>query len=119
MNVDDAAFESAQEFAFQDSHETGEDDEINFRALESRDISGFGGIIELGTELAGSDELGREIAFHCVLEDARISDIAENNGDLRGDFSSGAGIRHRDKVRTFAGAENADAEILVAHRRGW
>src|SRR5579883_1022110 len=53
MNIDDTSFESAQELAFQNPHETGEHDQVDTSLLKGGHISPFGGIIHFRAKFAG------------------------------------------------------------------
>ena len=72
-------------------------------------------VIQLGAEFAGRNELRGNFPFACVCQNARVLDVAENDGDLRRDFAGGDGIGNGDKVGAFAGTEDTDAECVI-HR---
>ena len=119
MNVDDSIRESAEEFTFQDAHESGEHDEIDPRLLKSLDVGLFRVVIEFGAEFAGGDVFRRQPPFAGSRQNSGVGNIAENNRDL-GEGGSGAnGIGDRDHVRALAGTEDTDAEGSGAiHGRG-
>ena len=98
MNVHHAIRENAEEFAFQNPHETGEHDQIDVRILKCVDEGAFGIVIQLGAKFSGSNEFGAQATFARSLQDSGLGYIAEDDCDLSRDFSVGARISDRDEV---------------------
>jgi hypothetical protein len=115
VDIDDAVGEGAKEFAFQDAHEAGEDDEIYLCVLEDGDEALLGFFIELGAEFSGRDEYGFEVVALREGEDAGVLDIAGDDDDFHGGAGARAVPREGIEVRSFAGAE--DSESSFPHQR--
>src|SRR5581483_11698537 len=114
MHVDDAAFKCAKKISLEHAHKTGEHNQIHFRILQRFDKCALGVFVQLGAKFSRRNELRGQIAFARVRENSRIFHVAQNDGDLRGNFSRSYGVGNRDKVRAFAGTEHANSE-MIAH----
>jgi hypothetical protein len=114
MDVDDAVGEGAEEFAFQDAHETGEDDKIDLGVLEDGDEAAFGLFVELGAEFSGRDVDGFEFVLLRQRENAGGLDVAGDEDDFHGGAGAGAVAGEGIEVGSFARAE--DAEFSFAHQ---
>jgi DNA polymerase III subunit delta' len=115
MNIDDAVGEGAEEFAFEDAHEAGEDDEVDLRVLENGDESLFGFFIKLGAEFSGRDEDGFEAVALREGKDAGPLDVRGDDDNFHGGTGARAVTREGIEVRTFAGAK--DPESCFPHQR--
>ena len=113
MNVHDAAFERAQEIAFQHPHETREHDQVDRRAAQRLDVRALGFFIQLGAKLPRRDELRRQLPLARVGENAGVLDVAHHQRDLRRNLPRRAGIGDGDKIRAAARTENANAEWTI------
>jgi hypothetical protein len=112
VDIDDAAFEGAEERAFKDAHKTGEHNQVCLSVLERFDEGEFGFVIEFGAEFAGGDVLCGNREALGFLKNAGIWHIAEHNGDLGRHGAIGAAAGQRIEVRAFAGAEHGETEMI-------
>ena len=115
VDVDDAVGEGAEEFAFEDAHEAGEDDEVDLGVLENGDEALLGFFIELGAEFSGRDEDGFEAVALREGENAGSLDVTGDDDDFHGGTGARAVPREGIEVRSFAGAE--DSESCFPHQR--
>ena len=108
MDVDDAIGEGAEEFAFEDAHEAGEDDEIDLFFLKGGDEALLGFFVEFGAEFAGRNESGLEVVILCEGKDPGVFDVGGDDDDFHGGTGARAVAGDGIEVRTFARAEDAE-----------
>ena len=113
MDVHDAAFKRAQKFALQHPHETRKHNQIHFCPLQRADERPFRLLVQFGAKFSRRDELRRNLPFARVRQNPRTLDVAQDEGDLRRNFSRSPPLGNGDKVGAFAGAENAQAKWIV------
>ena len=113
MNIHDATLERAEKIALQHAHETGKHHQIHLRVLQRGHERAFGIILELGAEFSRRDELRGQFPLACVRQDPRRLDIAQDDGNFRGNFPRGHCVRNGDKIGAFAGTQDADAKCAV------
>ena len=117
MDIDDAVSEGAEEFAFEDAHEAGQDNEVDLFFLENGDEAFLGIFIEFGAKFSGRDMQGFEGMGFGEGKDAGVLDV----GDDKDDFHGGAGARaiagEGVEVGPFAGAEHSEFDFAY-HRHG-
>lgn len=115
MDIDDAPLECAQKIALQNAHETGEHNQIHPRILQRGDKCAFRILVQLGAKFSRRNELCGYFPVARARQNAGALDIAQDDGGFRRDFSGGDGVGDGDKIRAFAGTEDADAKCAV-HR---
>ena len=113
MNVHDFLGKCFEEFSFQDSHETRQDNQIDPGRFENVDVGPLGLVIKLGPEFSGIDEPGRQTPFASALKNSRFSHITDHHCDLGGHLAGGAGFSDGDHVRAPARSEHAKAESSI------
>ena len=84
MDVDDAVGEGAEEVAFEDAHETSEDDEVDLFFLENGDEAFLGVFIEFGAKFSGRDVEGFEGMRFGEGENAGVLDVGNDENDFHG-----------------------------------
>ena len=84
VNINDAIGEGAEEFAFEDAHEAGEDDEVHLGVLQDGDETLLGFFIELGAEFSGRNEDGFEAVALREVEDAGALDVTRDDDYFHG-----------------------------------
>ena len=114
MNVHNAPFERAQEIALQYPHETGECHQINLRLLQGTHERALRLLVQFGAEFPRRNKSGRDRSFARMSQNSRAIDIAQNQCDVRRDLFRRTRLGQGDKIRAFAGAENADSK-WIAH----
>ena len=117
MDVDDAIGEGAEEFAFEDAHEAGEDDEVDLFFLEDSDEAFLGIFIEFGAKFSGRDVEGFEGMGFGEGKDAGVLDVGDDKDDFHGGAGAGAVAGEGIEVGPFAGAEDSDFDFAY-HRHG-
>lgn len=100
--------EMLEEIRFDDAHEAGEDDKIDLGLLERADKLLFGGFVELGAISAGGDEPGGDSEVTGAIEDPCLRDIAEHEGDRRGEGAGSALFGDGNHVGALARAEDTE-----------
>jgi hypothetical protein len=114
MNVYDSSFEGSQKLAFQDSHKSGEGNQVHIGSLQFLNKHSLGIVIEFGPELSRVDETVRDIAHFCLFQDAGRLHIAEHNPNFRRHSTRSASVGNRDEIRAFARTQDANAKLAAA-----
>ncbi len=116
MDIYDAALESPQEFSLQHAHEPGQHKQINLRFLQRADISALGVFIEFRAELARGDESRGKVSPSCLLQDARVFHVTDDDTNLGRDFARGDGTGDGCKVRSLSRTKNPEAKsVSIVH----
>ena len=102
MDINDAVGKGAKEFALEDAHEAGEDNEVDLLFLEGGDEASFSIFVELGAEFSRRDVDRFEVVIFGEGENASILDIGGDHDDFHGGTGAGAIPGERIEVRAFA-----------------
>ena len=116
MNIENALGKSSDELGREQTHITGETDEVDVVCLEAGDHVG----IVLGAGAAFGDERGvRQAEIFGGMESGRIGDVGEDDGDLDAGQTAGAdGVGDGEEVGATAGEQNSQSEGPTASGHG-
>ena len=94
--------------ARKNAHEAGERDEVDLGVAQGSHVGAFGVLVQLGAEAAGFQKEGRDATFAGAVENAGVGRVADDEGDVGGEGTLGAGVGDGGHVGAFAGAEHAE-----------
>ena len=110
MNIHNPTLKGTQKVSLQYPHKTSQNDQINFGRIEFVNEGLFSLLIQFGPEFTRRNVAGGKVAFACVLQDSRVLNITQDDGNRCRNFACDNGISDRDKVGTLARAKNTEAE---------
>ena len=99
--------------ALQHPHESRQHNQIHLHHLQRLHKCAFGVLVQLRAEISRRNEMCGNFPLARPGQNSRAFDVAQDDADLRRNFSRGAGNGNRDKVRAFAGTQHAQSEFIA------
>jgi hypothetical protein len=114
MNVNYPVLKDSQKLAFQNTHKASQNHQVHLRLAQGRDARLFRFGIEFGAELTRRDVLRGNSTGSGGIQDAGLSDIADDEHDFQARLSGGAGLSDGHEIGAFSRSKHAQAAFPLS-----